>query len=216
MPVRQFKELAALHKGEDVWVIAAGPSAGYIAPEFFYNKIAIGVNNVWHRFECDYIVRKEATGALPVTKIGIPLIMSRHHCGVLDFKQNNFDAVGDVYYFEHVNNDLETVDLDVIGSDKIVVSFSTITSALHVAAYMGAENIILVGHDCGWLDGERNLPGYSQPLGGEDHYTKFLGRIEPQTQAVRERLQEVYGCRIYSLNPFLNFGLEGHRYERAG
>jgi hypothetical protein len=27
-------------------------------------------------------------------------------------------------------------------------------------------------------------------------------------------LKEVYGCNVYSLNPFLNFGLEGHEYER--
>ena len=30
---------------------------------------------------------------------------------------------------------------------------------------------------------------------------------------VRDRVKEVYGCNIHSLNPFINFKLEGNEYE---
>ncbi len=108
--------------------------------------------------------------------------------------------------------------MSVIGTDMIVVSYSTITSAMHVAAYLGARNIILVGHDCGYVDGKKNFDGYPEPILGRisGFYDRFLGSIEPQSIAVRERLRDVYGCCIYSLNPFLNFQLEGHSYESAG
>ena len=106
--------------------------------------------------------------------------------------------------------------MSVIGTDKIVVSFSTITSAIHLAAYMGAANVILVGHDCGTIDGKQNFAEYPEPIHaqGRKFYKSFLNKIEPQTQAIRQRIKEVYGCNIYSLNPWLNFGLEGHIYER--
>ena len=51
--------------------------------------------------------------------------------------------------FEHLDNKSATMDdevLSAIGSynpDRLVVSRSTITSRIHLAAYMGAKNIIL-------------------------------------------------------------------------
>ena len=79
---------------------------------------------------------------------------------------------------------------------------------------MGAANVILIGHDCGLLDGQQRLPGLPVALAGDKFHRDFLGKIEPQSQAVREWLHQKYGCNVYSLNPFLNFGLEGHTYER--
>jgi hypothetical protein len=79
---------------------------------------------------------------------------------------------------------------------------------------MGAANIIIVGHDCGLLDGATNFPGYNAPIASMSFYRNFLTEIEPQTLALREKLKEVYGVNIYSLNPFINFGLEGHEYYR--
>lgn len=215
MKPEPITELEGIYRGHDVYVIGSGPSAGYIEPEFFNNKYCLGVNNVWMRFPVDYVVRKEFNMSQHTNvPRNVPLIMAKHHCGVLAYDQNKFDR-GMWYTFEHENNDVHDVDLDVIGTDKIVVSFSTITSAMHLAAYMGAENIILVGHDCGWLDGESNIPGYPPPISSDKDYVIFLKNIEPQTIAVRERIKEVYGCRTYSLNPFINFGLEGHEYTRG-
>jgi len=213
--VNNIAELKNKHEGYDIYVVAAGASAGYIEPSFFDNKVAIGVNQVYKRFPgIDYLVRKE-TKWNDVAKaasgtFGFKLIVSQYNCGSLTSNQN---TTGD-YFFHHVNNDLESINLDVVGTDWIVVSFSTITSALHIAAYMGAANIIVIGHDCGTLDGQTNFPGYGEAIAGAAFYRQFITRIEPQTLALRERLKEVYGVNIYSLNPFINFGLEGHKYER--
>ena len=215
MTIRPVTELKGKYQGYDIHVVAAGPSAGLIDPAYFNNKLAIGVNEVYRRFpNLDYLVRKEAIYADEAFASGSPLIMSEHSCGMLRFPKNRVN--GDHYIFTHRDNLLDKIDLDVIGTDRIVVSWSTITSGMHLAAYMGAANIILVGHDCGRLDGKRNMDGYREPPAqqGEQGYLNWLTKIEPQTIAVRKRLMEVYGCRIYSLNPFVNFGLEGHRYER--
>jgi len=213
--MKPISELKDIHKGHDLYVVASGASAGYIEPSFFDNKIAIGVNQVWKRFNnLDYVIRKEGQwmdAAQTASKLmGFKLIVSQYNCGTYASKQN---TIGD-YYFHHTDNGLKNINLDVVGTDWIVVSYSTITSALHIAAYMGAANIIIVGHDCGTLDGQINFPGYGEAIAGADFYRKFITEIEPQTLALREKLKEVYGVNIYSLNPFINFGLEGYKYER--
>lgn len=213
--MKSIGELKDIYSGYDIYVVASGASAGFIDPSFFNNKLAIGVNEVWKRFaNMDYVVRKESkwmSAAIAASRqFGFKLIVSQHNCGMLKYEKNT----GADYYFEHLDNGLQDIDLSVVGTDKIVVSYSTITSAIHVAAYMGAANIILVGHDCGTLDGKTNIAGYAESIAGARFYREFLTVIEPQTLALRAKLKEVYGCNLYSLNPFVNFGLEGHEYER--
>lgn len=211
--MRPITELKGCIGGGDVWIIASGPSAGYVDPGFFEGKICIGVNRVWRHFPVKFCVFKEHDVAEEAARAGVRVIASKFHCGTLGYRLNKF-AGENGWWFEHKNNLLEEVDLSVIGTDQIVVSYSTITSAMHVAAYMGARNIILLGHSCGLLDGKANYEGYGDPIMDAAKYVEWVKKIEPQSLAVREKLQEVYGVRIYSLNPFLNFGLEGHKYER--
>jgi hypothetical protein len=207
--------LRGVHAGYDLHVIATGPSAGFVDESFFDNKIAIGVNEAWMRFlNVDYLVRKETARSNAAYQTGIPLIVSKYNCGSRSATLNSFPGPHPYYVFDHEHNGLDEMDLSVVGTDRIVVSWSTITSAIHIAAYMGAANIVIVGHDCGVVDGKQRMPGLPQALGGETFHRDWLTKIEPQTIALRERLREVYGCNVYSINPFLNFGLEGHVYER--
>jgi hypothetical protein len=143
-------------------------------------------------------------------QFGFKTIASAHNCGTLKYAKNE----GADYVFEHLDNALEIIDLSVIGTDKIVVSYSTITSAIHVAAYMGAANIILVGHACGTLDGKTNIAGYAESIAGARFYREFLTVIEPQTLALRAKLKEVLWVQFVQSEPVWNFGLEGHEYER--
>ncbi len=101
--------------------------------------------------------------------------------------------------------------------NSLYVSFSTITTGIHLAAHMGAKNIILVGHDCGTLNGECNFTDYhtKETRGNSEiHYTKWLLDIEGVTIELKKTLQEKYSCNICSLNPFINFNLEGNIYQK--
>ena len=86
-----------------------------------------------------------------------------------------------------------------------------------MAAYMGAKNIIICGHDCGIIDGQSTIDGYYKEIapaqGNEDGYKRWLGMIENHTTFVCEHLQIEYNCNIHSLNPFINLNLEGHKYQ---
>ena len=101
---------------------------------------------------------------------------------------------------------------------QMIVTWSTTTTAIHIAAYMGAKNIILVGHDCGTINGKLTFDGYYQdisdtPWKNWKEYEDWLSKIESQTLEVKYFIEKKYNCNIYSLNPFVNFNLEGNTYK---
>jgi|TARA_R110000824_G_scaffold82533_8_gene206932 hypothetical protein len=229
MDYRSIREFKDTHKGKDIYVICAGPSSNFVPPRFFTDKIVIGVNNVFKKFPCNYVISKDLQEhprytrmVEEIKKTEVKLIFSKYHTGHLSDGENkpNLSPEKSGWYFEHLDNksaEMGEEVLSVIGTDKLVVSRSTVTSALNLAAYMGAQNIILVGHDCGSIDGELYDPTYTESdWHSANNYTsapKWVGSIEPQTIAVKKRLKLVYDCDVVSLNPFINFGLEGHTYN---
>jgi hypothetical protein len=213
------------HLNEDIYIIASGASMDFIDPSFFDEKITIGVNQVYKKFDCTYLVRKEVKFIQPSLVAGSIVIVSEFDSGNLNSGEHKLNTNKvehpNLYYFEHLDNLHDKVDTSVISkdSDKMVVSFSTVTTAMHIAAYMGAFNIILCGHDAGVLDGKMNFDGYvdkitDTPWQNWGQYRNWLRVIEGQTLAVKKALEDCYDINIVSLNPFINFGLEGHRYER--
>lgn len=210
---KSISELRNRHFGSDVWVIGAGPSMDHVDPAFFRGKTVIGVNQVFRRFPCTYTVRKDALFAEEAARSGVPLIMAMHDQGDLSRRYNSVHAPA--FFFDHKDKAGPALDVIRLDSDQLVVSLSTITTAMHFAAYLGAANVIVCGHDGGSLDGEINYRGYndSRSLPDGDAYRKWVTEIMPETIQVRDRLQQVFGCRIYSLNPFQGFALEGHDFQ---
>lgn len=210
---RSVCELNDRHRCEDIYVIGSAASMDYIAPEFFEGRTTIGVNHVYRRFRTTYTVAKDfkseqideasRAGSIPVVSRGIygnNLVPQQFECSEV------------FYTFGHkFNRSGESIDWSVLGTDELIVSWSTITSALHLAAYMGAKAIFLAGHDGGQLDGEFNYRGYRQPGPFDaDRYGEWVQGMMPQTLQVRDKLREFYGVPTVLLSPFLNLANEGH------
>ena len=208
------------HKNKDIYVIASGKSIDFIDNSFFKDKILIGINQVYKKIQCNYLVRKEQKLIDQIIKDNpnITHFISQYDCGI--GKKNNVNIYSDnVVIYEH-NINKEIVPTNLPKDGQLLVSWSTITTGLHLAAYMGAKNIILIGHDCGTINGEANFLGYHTDSSykiahknGKEDYIKWLKNIESGTLKVRKLLKEKYKCNIYSINPFINFGLEGNIYK---
>lgn len=221
-----------IHEDQDIYVVGAGKSCDFIPNSFFDGKVVIGVNQSYKKIIPNYLVRKEALLAdrilrLPQLENTVHFI-SKGDCGDDGdanevFLQKYYENNDKVVAFDHLVNGMRNVIFPE-NPNALVVSWSTITSAIHLAAYMGAKNIILVGHDCGKLDGDCFFSGYHTDesiginWGNTDdsltRYENWLSKIETQTLDLRELLKHKYGCNIVSLNPFINIGLEGHKYEK--
>ena len=130
-----------------------------------------------------------------------------------------------IIYYDHVENQREKFDLSVLKSTdgKLFVSWSTATTAIHLAYWMGAKNIILVGHDCGQINGKTHIEGYAERKdgsvdawrGNEQQYIKWLSKIEAQTISLRNFLKQEFGVNVYSINPFVSLSLEGATFTRS-
>ena len=214
------------HKDSDIYIIASGKSLDFIEPNFFNNKITIGINQVYKKVNTKYLIRKEMDLSEQVinNNKNKTIFISRGNCGRIDNLNKNLQ---DKKKFNNVcifNHDKNLMNLSKLPENEnyLVVSQSTITSGIHLAAYMGAKNIILVGHDCGKIDGESFFKNYHNEKTlsiaweneGINGYNNFLKKIENHTITLKKLLKQKYNCNVYSLNPFINFNLEGHKFEK--
>lgn len=224
--MKSIKELKNIHKEKDIWIITAGSTMDYVNPSFFENKITIGINHVYKHFSCNYVVMKDCLeeprfprSIKKLNDLKIPLIYSEYYKGYSYDKKNKVEH-NDSYMFSH-NPRTESIEKELsnLSKDKIIVSKSTVTSLMHIAAYMGAKNIILCGHDCGTLDNNLYYEGYTEDdwvsAANWNGANNWMGSLESQSQLIRNYLMENYNCNIYSLNPFLNLNLEGHKYIKS-
>ena len=215
-------ELKNKHQGEDIYVLASGKSVDYFNEDFFDNKIVIGVNQSYKKIWCDYLVRKEVKFIKESLATESIVIVSEYDSGNLNTGEDKLNTNkvdhDNLYYFEHNDNLHDKVDISVFGGDKIIVSFSTITSAIHIAAYMGAKNIILLGHDCGTIDGEMTFKGYyntikDTPWSTWNQYKTWLKMIEGQTILVKKQVKKHYDANVVSVIPFVSLNLENRTYR---
>ena len=206
------------HKGETIYVIGSGKSLDYVDPAMFDGQITIGVNQVYKKLIPTYLVRKELQNRSTILKeCGAKTHHFWHKAGQPVHDGEN------VTYFVSGENRLGKGPpvLKGVPRNGLIASWSTITSAIHLAAHMGAKIIILVGHDCVSIDGKCNFKGYhtastrgirwGKGKRAVKKYRKWLSMIERDTASLRVQLKARYGCHIVSLNPFASLLLEGHK-----
>ena len=90
----------------------------------------------------------------------------------------------------------------------LVATHSTITTAMHLACYLGARSVIMVAADCGDLDGDRNVDGHDK----RDTTLETLRSFDIQNTLVKRELWDRYGIPIVGLSPFVTPNMEGHRF----
>jgi hypothetical protein len=227
--MRNLDNFRNIHKGKDIYVVASGPSLDYINKSFFDNKITIGINQIYKKVKVNYLVRKEPEMIDEIFKTcdknTVHFVSKGHHGGMVNkiklaqFIQK-YNKNNNIVLYNHNINKHEMPD--VLPKDGLVTSYSTITTGIHLAAVMGAKNIILVGHDCGTLDNKCNTKNYHTKetisiawKNGESDYRKWLPQIESHTIKLKGILKKNFKCEMYSLNPFINFNLEGHKYSKT-
>lgn len=191
--------LRDIYAGEDVWVLASGASMGHVDPKFFEGKRVLGLNLTYRHFPCSMVYGQDLEQEHYVD-LGSKLVVTEHHLGSHHNRRKEFYGEQPYYRLEHGENGPGPMDLSVIGADRVVTGLTSLVGAIHLAAYMGASNVILCGADYCFIDGVMQYTGYCPPA---TYYPSFIAQARPRVQAVIDKVREVFGCRIYSLNPFL-------------
>lgn len=219
--VQDISSLENIHKKKDIYVLGSGATLNFIDPKFFNKKIVVCTNDVGEIYlpTTQYVVTKYHKDAvrfaekMPNTKI----VVSKGSLG--GQYTAALPALKNLYVFNHkFNKDAATSVTQDWPEEpaSLYVSWSSITSSMHFAAYLGAKNIILVAHDCGELDGKSWVDGYVYDNWDSKKVEEAKERnkqFEIQSIAVKNKLKQLYGCNIYSLNPFINYNLEDVKYR---
>lgn len=216
----KIQDLRNVHSGQDVYVLGNGPSLELIDPLFFQGKVTIGINDAAFDLPwLSYVITRYHESAKLLfesrDRHGACIVVSRHQHG--DPSSSTIDIDHErVVIFEHGRNcGSQTKNMEFPAEPSLISSFSTITSAMNFAAHVGARSCILVGHDCGLLDFNMYRRGYAHgPIAKS--VTEMFPYFEEQSILVKRFLKDRYGMNTYSLNPFINQALEGHRYFSMG
>ena len=200
-----------VHKGETIYVLASGPSLNHIAPGFFADKTVVAVNYIGLELGLDryYMVSHyhlDAHGVAPVQP-HIPIIIPEVDQGG-DRLADRPPDYPNVWSFPTNQQRYAAFDPETdwpTEPDALPVGSTSLHMTMGFAHYLGAATIILVGADCGTLDGAENRNGHDRGIGSPwPVWANHLPRVANKLRRM--------GTEVYSLNPFVNFGLEGHRY----
>jgi hypothetical protein len=219
--MKSITELKDIFAGQDVYLLGSGASLNYIDPSFFDGKNTVCVNRVAEIY-------------LPTASVTV----TKYHSTAKEFAEKfsemkvvcslgnqgspNYGALPDGYknLYSFMHNPNRDGSTDIRGqfpkeNGWLLVSWSTITSAMHFCAYAGAKNIIIVGLDSGSIDDKQWVDGYWNEENQTDKRKELNLKFEQQSIIAKEVIRDVYGCNIHSLNPFINYNLEGHKYRGA-
>lgn len=204
-----------LYAGQDVFVIGSGASLDYMPAGFFDGRITVAANAGCLALGIvpTYFVTKYHATARELDAMGlhVPVVVTRFDCG-----NHNSARMGDDSPFivlDHPHNTCEAWSVgDWPGEGEFVASWSTITTAMHWAAHIGAGTMFLVGHDCGTFDGAARVDGYYD-RGERDIDAQMFPHFDRQSRVVKAELRERYGCEIVSLLPFINANMEGRSFR---
>lgn len=208
------------HKGQDIYIIGSGASMDYVHPSFFTNKITIALNKVYKKYtNSDYCYYKDIN-----TQTYFEIFKKEIGTYKIKFIAQYHDPAADYIYIPAANQKSFS-DISLLGTDRIINTENCSTTAIHVAYYMGAANIILCGLDHGKINGRNNYKGYYSDddlksinaigkVSGEWVELSYIHQyLEYDIQQLRNALHE-RGCEVMSLCPFINLGMEGHAYTR--
>jgi hypothetical protein len=200
--------LESLHnvwQGETVYVLGSGSSLNFIDPSFFDDKHCVAINFVGRDFGLKNFVTftHYVNDAVQVASLfpDFLVVLLRWKDG-----ERSTSEISNIINIDNIseppNDSFNPYDFD---GDGLVFGSSSIHGGMHLAAVMGAKNIVLVGADCGTIDGNNRFDGYPE---GDTPWALYDNHL----RIMKEWLQVNFNCSVYSLNPFVNFNLEGHKF----
>ena len=205
-----LSDLRNRHPGETIWVLGSGPSLNFLDSSFFRDKLVVSTNHSARVLGVSpaYAFTHYQEDADDLSKdSGLVVTLAKNYLNnqpypdtdnakIVLAEQDNYKPPGSAW----------NPFTNPPRKDSLVFGSSSLHGAMHLAAWLGASHILLVGADCGTIDGENRVAGYQA---GDTPWSIY----NEHHRLMKEYLIQEYGVTVYSLNPFINFNLEGHTFN---
>jgi len=207
-----LEELRNRHDGETVWVFGSGPSLNFLDPKFFEDKITISTNTAAKAFgvKPDYVFSHYHHVAHSLLNdVGTVVTIELDTKSYQPWSSEKPDSlvIAKTPHEHPQGSSWNPFTRHTPKENEIVYGSSSLHGAMHLGAHLGANFIVLVGADCGYIDSTDNLQGYNK---GHPYPHRLYNEHH---KLMKEWLVREYGVTVYSLNPFVNLNLEGHKFE---
>lgn len=216
MAAKSIRALKGQHAGATIVVVASGRSVDFLPPAIFQHQIIVAVNEMFRHVPSSFVLMHHTEHAQEAIDAGCHLVTSDRaydmppRWGQPPAFRGDYSVYRTAGYEMSLTPTIDVARLETRQDDELVVSACTTAEAIQFAAHLGASVIVLCGVDGGSLDGHLNINGYN---GGGSTNPQHCRLTEPILLAVATHLR-ARGVAVVSLNPFINFGLEGHIYQR--
>lgn len=213
--MKHMKQLWQKHKGQTVYIVGTGPSLRFFKPEFFEDKITIGLNEAYrHIKKATYNLtihpeliprteeKRKQTGQW-ITKIKDWLV-NYSGCKCLQEEFFIFKNNSDVKDFSFLNAPPE--------SDKLYVGRGIHTAAMGLAARMGASTAILVGCDFAQIGRDHHAFASHVQFHGLESDKVYKEYYEFACK-VRDILLNLHSVQFLTISPFLSQQFYEKEYE---
>jgi hypothetical protein len=212
--VKTFWDFEGAHAGETVWVLGSGKTLEFVPSDFFHDKTVVATNKTFHgRVKQGFSVsnhwNEERVDSLWFVTTEVEQVpASDRACE---------KPTGDRVLF--VPSIDQKYDAFSPGDDwpergRFVVGPTSLHLSLHWAVWLGAKHIVLVGADCGVIDGENNASGYYNETDAASSRPHAHHKLWERTLVEMAQKIRTFGVSVHSLNPWVTFNLEGHTWTQ--
>ena len=207
----EWAELQGLHDGETVWVLGSGPSLNFLTPSFFADKVTVSTNHssrvLGHQPDYAFshyhwVAEDLLSDTSCVVTIEKDTVSGANWTG----ERQHRLVLAPTPHARPPGSAWNPLTSHTPGLGQVAYGSSSLHGAMHLGAHLGASFIMLVGADCGTLDGEHRVKDY--PDGD-----KLWALYNKHHKLMKDWLEQNYPVRIHSLNPFINLNLEGHTFK---
>ncbi len=199
--------LSGKHKDADVYIVGTGPSLRCLPLDYFKGKVTIGLNQAWRYMPLTYSITVHPE-LLPdydaETKHRTQWIVKKKP------PRGDLEFTDPVYYV--FNTTTELSDVSARPSGKLYLGEGVQTTAMDLAARMGARTLFLVGCDANNIGGDFH---------GHDQHVRWLGlQASEQYALYRKRTAQVrtvlrgLGVNVMTLSPFIGTDAGHEDYVR--
>jgi hypothetical protein len=160
----EWSELEGLHDDETLWVLGSGPSLNYIDGAFFDDKVTVSTNfsaralGIHPHYAFSHY-HHDAESLLADSSCVVTIEKDTVTQSLWQDEQPHHLVLTPTPYDRPPGSAWNPITSHKPGPGQVAYGSSSLHGAMHLAAHLGASYIMLVGADCGQIDGEDRVKG---------------------------------------------------------